>query len=420
MGFTLDISIPVFTVFIQGLLSFFSPCVLPLIPLYIGYLSGGTMKRDENGNTIYKKSKVLINTFFFVLGISFAFILLGIGVSALGTFLNRYQFILTRVGSIIIIFLGIYQLGLLGNSKLLGNTHKLPFQMEKLAMSPITALVMGFTFSFAWTPCVGPVLTSVLLMAASAETQMTGLGLILVYTLGFVIPFVLVGIFTTSVLNFFKNHMNVVKYTVRIGGLLMIFMGILMFTGKMNAITGYLSETQISSEKENVENEAEESIPNESQEEEEEPQNTTIPAPDFTLTDQYGNIHTLADYKGKTVFMNFWATGCGPCKSELPDIQKIYEQYSQEESDVVILTFAAPNYGNETDESGIISFLDENEYTFPVLMDTTTEVFMAYGISAFPTTYMIDVDGNVYGYINGAISEDIMHSIINQTMGKEQ
>lgn len=256
MGFTLDVSVPVITVFIQGLLSFFSPCVLPLIPLYVSYLSGGTMKRDENGNITYKRSKVMLNTFFFVLGVSFAFLILGAGVSALSNFMENYQFLFTRIGSVMIIFLGIYQLGLLGSSPVLGNTHKLPFQIEKLAMSPITALLMGFTFSFAWTPCVGPVLTSVLLMTASAESQFTGLLLILVYTLGFVLPFLLVGIFTTSVLNFFKNHMKVVKYTVKIGGILMILIGIMMFTGKMNAITGYLSNASTSNE-EQQENEAE-------------------------------------------------------------------------------------------------------------------------------------------------------------------
>ena len=92
-------------------------------------------------------------------------------------------------------------------------------------MSPITALIMGFTFSFAWTPCVGPALTSVLLMAASASTKLWGFLLIGVYTIGFVLPFLAVGLFTTKLLEFFKAHVKVVRYTAKIGGVLMIFMG---------------------------------------------------------------------------------------------------------------------------------------------------------------------------------------------------
>ena len=107
---------------------------------------------------------------------------------------------------------------------------------------------MGFTFSFAWTPCVGPALTSVLLMAASAASRMAGFVLIGVYTLGFVLPFLAVGLFTTTLLEFFKKHRGVVQYTVKIGGILMVAMGLMMFTGKMNDITGYLSRVTAGTE----------------------------------------------------------------------------------------------------------------------------------------------------------------------------
>ena len=98
MGFTLDVSISAVTVFLQGLLSFFSPCVLPLLPLYIGYLSGGTAVKGEDGKIHYKQSKVLVHTLFFVAGVSFAFFLLGLGVSAVGGFFHRAQKNTTREG----------------------------------------------------------------------------------------------------------------------------------------------------------------------------------------------------------------------------------------------------------------------------------------------------------------------------------
>ena len=417
MGFSLDVSVPVLTVFLQGLLSFFSPCVLPLIPLYISYLSGGTQTVGKDGKIYFKRRKVMLNTLCFVIGISFAFFLLGLGVSAIGTFFQSNQLLFARIGGILVVLFGLYQLGVLGTSRILGQERRLPFKLDVLAMSPITALIMGFTFSFAWTPCVGPALTSVLLMAASASTKLWGFLLIGVYTIGFVLPFLAVGLFTTKLLEFFKAHVKVVRYTAKIGGVLMIFMGILMFTGKMNAVTGYLSSGAPVTVEEQKENEETADA-----EEKQETESGLTPAIDFILTDQYGNTHKLSDYKGKTVFLNFWATWCSPCREEMPDIQKLYESAETEGEDaLVVLGVAAPNLGNEKSEEEIKAFLEENGYTYPVLMDTTGEVFMSYGVNAFPTTFMITREGEVFGYASGQLNEATMKSIVEQTMsGKRE
>lgn len=417
MGFSLDVSVPVLTVFLQGLLSFFSPCVLPLIPLYISYLSGGTQTVGKDGKIYFKRRKVMLNTLCFVIGISFAFFLLGLGVSAIGTFFQSNQLLFARIGGILVVLFGLYQLGVLGTSHILGQERRLPFKLDVLAMSPITALIMGFTFSFAWTPCVGPALTSVLLMAASASTKLWGFLLIGVYTIGFVLPFLAVGLFTTKLLEFFKAHVKVVRYTAKIGGVLMIFMGILMFTGKMNAVTGYLSSGAPVTVEEQKENEETADA-----EEKQETESGLTPAIDFILTDQYGNTHKLSDYKGKTVFLNFWATWCSPCRAEMPDIQKLYESAETEGEDaLVVLGVAAPNLGNEKSEEEIKAFLEENGYTYPVLMDTTGEVFMSYGVNAFPTTFMITREGEVFGYASGQLNEATMKSIVEQTMsGKRE
>lgn len=426
MGFSLDVGVPVVTVFLQGLLSFFSPCVLPLVPLYLGYLSGGAGEGELYG----KKGRLFLNTICFVIGISTAFFTLGLGVSAAGSFLDQNQAMVARIGGILVILFGLYQLGIFGKSRLLGTEHRFWLKLDKLKMSPIVALIFGFTFSFAWTPCVGPALASVLLMAGSAGTKMTGFLLIGVYTLGFVLPFLAVGLFTAKVLGIFKKYNHVVKYTVKIGGILMIFMGVLMFTGNMNAITGYLSgatgtpaqtagkeasKEENTAKEEDAEDTEHESSPSEEKQD-------LHPAPDFVLTDQYGNKHSLADYKGKTIFLNFWATWCGPCRNEMPEIQKIYEETQQEEdSNLVVLGIAAPGFGQEKSQEEVEAFLEENGYTYPVLMDTTGEVFMEYGISAYPTTFMVDRDGNLFGYIQGQLNEAMMRSIIRQTMeGKRE
>lgn len=402
MGFSFDINLPTLTVFLQGILSFFSPCVLPLLPIYIGYLSGGTGTQGTDGKMYYKKSKVMLHTLCFIIGISFAFVLLGLAVSTFASFFKEHQLMFAKAGGILIILFGLYQLGLFGNSQLLSTEKRLPIKINVLAMSPFMAFLLGFTFSFAWTPCVGPTLASVLLMTASATTTWTGLTLIGVYTLGFVIPFLAVGLFTTSVLQFFKEHISIVKYTVKIGGILMILIGVLMFTGKMNTVTSYLSETP-------------QTTPPTTSSAPPPPTKQPIKAIDFELYEQYGKKHTLAEYKGKVVFLNFWATWCPPCRAEMPDIQKLYTEYGNN-SDVVILGVAAPNFGNETDEAGIKKFLDQHGYTYPVLMDKGALISMQYDINAYPTTFMIDKEGNIFGYVTGQLSEDMMRSIIRQTL----
>ncbi len=430
MGFDLDVTIPALTVFIQGILSFLSPCILPIIPLYMGYLSGGAVSTNEEGFKKYNQKKVITNTIFFILGVSFAFFLLGLGFSAAGKFFTEYQMLFSRIGGIIVIMLGLMQLGIF-DKPFKGKEFKLPIKLNALKMNPFTALLMGFVFSFAWTPCVGPALSTVLIMISSANSMTTGLILMGVYTLGFTIPFLLVGIFTTQCLNFFKKHKSVVAHTVKIGGVLMVLMGVMMFTGIMNSITGYLSTfdgiipNANSSQSETLENEETQDMPDETSPSNKEEENNedldVVPAIDFELQDQFGNTHKLSDYKGKVVFLNFWATWCPPCRDEMPDIQKLYENYGFNEDDVIILGVASPSsdenpYTQERDEQYVIDFLEENNYTYPTILDSSGRLEREYGLSAYPTTFMIDTNGNVYGYLPGMMTYDIMESIIAQTI----
>ena len=339
MNLTIETSVPVITVFLQGLLSFFSPCVLPLVPLYVSYLAGGAQKVEEDGSIRYPRKKILINTLFFVAGISFAFFLLGFGFSALGRFFTDNRAWFARISGIVMIFFGLYQLGLFGRSNTIERERRLPFRLDRFGMNPVVALLLGFTFSFAWTPCVGPTLASVLLMASSSAASGKGYLLVGVYTLGFVLPFLAVGLFTGAVLEFLRKKKNVVRYTVKLGAILLILMGIMTLTGFMNGITGYLSrispggsavtEETVPQEAEGMETESAEAESMEAGASETEESGDSegagasaadgaqdaVPAIDFTLTDQYGQTHTFSDYKGKTVFLNFWATWCPPCKS---------------------------------------------------------------------------------------------------------
>lgn len=442
MGLTLETNVQMVTVFIQGLLSFFSPCILPLIPVYISYLAGGMKTVDEDGNISYPKKQVMLHTIFFVIGISFTFVVLGFGFSAIGQFFSSNRLLFARISGIIMIFFGLYQGGFLGKSMIIEKEHRIHLDTKKMDINPLSALLLGFTFSFAWTPCVGPTLGSVLLMASSTNNSQAGFLLIGVFTIGFILPFLAVGLFTTEVLNFFKKHNQIVKYTVKIGAILLVFMGVMTATGFMNGFTNYLStfdsfETKISSKTEEAEIEIEEEIEETEEVSESNTKNNSvnednidennidensidetdfIPALDFQLYDQFGQLHALEDYKGKTIFLNFWATWCPPCKMEMPDIQAVYEEYGFNEDEVVILGVAAPNMGQEGSEESVQEFLAENGYTFPVIMDTNYDLFGGYGIMAFPTTFMIDTNGNIFGYVSSMLPKAMMIDIIEQTV----
>ena len=439
-------------VFLEGLISFLSPCVIPLIPIYMSYLAGNAKQIDEEGTITYKKSTVFLHTVFFVMGISFAFFLLGMAFTALGSFFNKNQILFTRIGGIIITVLGLYQVGLF-DFKVLKKERKIRLNINVRKMNPLIAFLMGFTFSFAWTPCVGPALSSVLILASSAKSSMIANLLIILYSLGFVIPFLLIGLFTTQVLSFLKAKQKLLKYTVKIGGFLLIIIGIMTLTGWMNGISKYLNKvsqpfgSSNSQTKDDSSSTGEESPDNNSpsnidsqvpdntediinkedtnndqaDHEDKAPQEDVFPAIDFSLTDQYGNIHTLSDYKGKVVFLNFWATWCPPCVREMPDIEKIYKEYGENNEDVIILGVANPSssaYPNNADESkeDIIAFLDDNNYSFPVVFDETGDLLREYYINAFPTTFLIDKNGNVYGYVPAMLTKDMMDNVIQETL----
>lgn len=441
MGFSLESSIPALTVFIQGLLSFFSPCVLPLIPLYVGYLAGGAAKTNDDGTIEYPRKKVFVNTLFFVVGVSFAFFLLGFGFTALGQFFTGNQRVFSVIAGVIMVAFGLYMLGVFGKTKLVEKEHRLPFKLGRFAMNPLVALVLGFTFSFAWTPCVGPVLASVLLMASSSASAAAGFGLVAVYTVGFVLPFLAVGLFTGEVLRFFRTHGNVVKYTVKVGGALLIVMGVMTVTGWMNGVTSYLSsfggvpaaQEQPADQGADGASEGGDDADDGSAGSSDAGKNDAsgsaasdadvraAPLADLKLVDQNGEEHSLDEYRGKTVFLNFWATWCGPCQREIPDIEALYKDRGENEGDLVVLGVANPktdSHPNNSDVSvdEVKAFIDEQGITYPVLMDAEGTMFSGYRIMSFPTTFMIDKDGNIFGYISGMLTPDMMNSIVEQTM----
>ena len=359
--------IQIFAVFLEGLISFFSPCVIPLIPLYMGYLATNAKEIDENGNVTYKKKIVLIYTLFFILGISMSFFILGLSFTGLGMFFKDNRKIFLEVGGIIIVILGLFQLGIL-KVDFLNKEKKLKINFNPNKMTKKTAFLMGFLFSFAWTPCVGPALSSTLIMASTASTALLGNLFVLVYALGFLLPFIILGLFTTKVLNLIKRKQNILNYVVKVGAIIIIIMG------------AYVSYTGFTMEK--VKDEVTVTSTGKIE----------LATPiDFTLKDQNNNTHSLDDYIGKTIVLHFYAIDCFACLDELPNIEKLYNDYNQNKDDVIILGIANTSRNPKKD---IISFLEENNYTFTSLM-AKDKLFNKYYVTTYPNTYIINSNGNI-------------------------
>lgn len=371
-------------VFLEGIFSFLSPCVLPILPVYLAVLS-----KSVNEDTMRKRSVLIRNTLLFILGISTAFFILGTGISVFRVFLNTYMKWILIVGGLMIVGLGLFSIGDL-NIPFLQRERRFHYQMKE--MRPWTAYLLGFTFSFGWTPCIGPMLASVLVLA-STRHAVEGNILLLLYTAGFTVPFLLIALFSEKMINLLdklKKHMGKIQ---KIGGFILIVMGLLMFT-KGITMPEYVQP---------------------SNEQQGSAKSQQIPmAPDFTLVDQYGQEHTLSDYKGKVVFINFWATWCPPCKAELPDIEEIYREYGMNKDDVVILGMTFPNMDREKSKEEIIEFIEEEGYTFPTLFDESMELAYKYYINAFPTTFLINKDGTVEGYASGMLTKETMKEIIEK------
>ena len=135
-------------------------------------------------------------------------------------------------------------------------------------------------------------------------------------------------------------------------------------------------------------------------------------APDFNLKDQYGVVHSLENYKGKVIFLNFWATWCPPCKKEMPDVESIYKEYGENKKDVIILGV------NSEKENEVKKFLKDKGYTFPTVIDENSEVMRKYFIQAFPTSFVIDKEGNVYGYVMGGLTKEQIKQVIEEVLKK--
>ena len=225
-------SFPIFASLLAGILTFISPCILPLIPVYITLVTGLSIEELDNRKNLLS---VFLSSICFVLGFTTVFVFLGLSVTIIGQFFLNNIDILRTVGGIIIIIFGLHLLGIF-KIKLL---YKQFGWMDKIKRTSnyFTIYLIGCAFAFSWTPCVDPILASSLIMAATQGTIAKGTFLLLIYSLGLAIPFILTALFVSKFLTLFNSLKKYYKVIEIISGTLLILMGILIISGGFNKIT---------------------------------------------------------------------------------------------------------------------------------------------------------------------------------------
>lgn len=226
----LELALPAF---VAGLLTFLAPCTLPLVPGYLGFISGASLQDLKDPNTAPQaRHNIVKNGLSFVLGFSLVFIVLGVLAGAAGQFLAHHRLLLSRIGGIFVILFGLFMMNLV---KLpgLSQDKKIPIPKFFKPGRPSNSFILGLTFGFGWTPCVGPILASILLVASTTGTIAQGAALLSIFSLGLALPFVLIAFGIGRALEKIQKITRFLNAISIIGGVFLIILGTLMITNQL-------------------------------------------------------------------------------------------------------------------------------------------------------------------------------------------
>lgn len=371
--------ISIFLVFGAGLFSFLNPCVLPLIPGFLGYLSG--ISAADSGS---HQRKIFYNSVFFVLGFSCIFAFLGV---LLNTVLRDVSFPVKtwsgRIAGVLIIIFGFRLLGLL-KLGFLETEHKITLKTG-LKPSYLLSFVFGAVFAVSWTPCVGAILGSVLALAISSPGS--SFLLLVAYALGMGIPFLFVGLFTSLAAKVIQKSAGFLKFLNIIAGFLLVIVGVFVFTGNLSlmAAKGALKSESISIEKKEMSLSASRLKLKAKK---------YVKARELIFPDGYINTasFSLKDLIGKKVILlDFWTYSCINCQRTFPYLKAWYAKYK--DAGFEIVGIHSPEFTFEQDYANVEAAVKKWGITYPVVLDNGHANLELYNTVYWPTEVLIDIDG---------------------------
>ncbi|WP_157019383.1 cytochrome c biogenesis CcdA family protein [Mesorhizobium xinjiangense] len=233
-------NIGILSAFVAGIVSFLSPCVLPLVPGYVSYIAGRSTLASPSGEVTATRSATLGLSLCFVLGFTTVFVILGASATALGQILLRYRFEMNIAGGGIVTLFGLFMLGTIRPMWMMREAR---FNLDMPGGKAVSAYVLGLAFAFGWTPCIGPILGAILTVSAASATIANGMALLTVYSLGLGVPFLLAAVFTDTLSARLKAFGRLGRILRTFAGVIMIVMGVAMMTGYLSTFAFWLLET---------------------------------------------------------------------------------------------------------------------------------------------------------------------------------
>ncbi len=372
--------------FVAGILSFLSPCVLPLVPGYISLMSGVSVdKLKEGGSGGNARRAVILNSLAFNAGLSVIFLALGTTAGFVGASIISSPWV-RGIGGVIIILFGLQLIGLLKISTLYKDTR---FFSNEKPRGPLGSFTLGIAFAAGWTPCIGPILGGILGLAAASGGWRSGLTLSAFYSAGLAIPFLATGLGINKFLSFyskFRKHLHKVEV---VSGVVLIVVGLLVMTGKSTLLTSSWLAQYLPNAEGWIKVKPGTPAP---------AANSKFqPAPEVELSTLEGQPFHLTDLRGRVVLLNFWATWCIPCRAEIPEFNAMQRELKQQGLEVVGVSTSP---GDTV--AAIRDFQKDLKQEYTVLRGAE-EIGEKFGNGpGLPVTYLIDRDGRIRQKIIGA------------------
>lgn len=397
--------------FAAGLASFLSPCVLPLVPGYISLISGVSIEHLKSGvgSRVAARRAVITNSLAFNAGLSFIFVSLGAAAGWLGASITSNPWVRIIGGGVIILF-GLQLLGVLKIAALYKDTRMFSNEKPRGAFGSLT---LGMAFAAGWTPCIGPILGTILGLAATTGGWRSGLTLSAFYAAGLAVPFLVTGLSIDRFLGFYSNFRKHLHKVEVVSGVVLILVGALVASGYMTRLASSSlaaamgnPEAWLQSLVKNRQGAASPVAPVQMA------RDASPLAPDVEFKTLEGQPFRLSELRGRVVLLNFWATWCVPCRGEIPTLNQMQRDLESQG-----LTIVGVNTGMPDTAEDVRNFQKDIPQEYKSLM-AGDEARAKYDMAALPTTYLIDREGRLRQMIRGARERDAFEAALKPLLAE--